>query len=99
MYRLETDNNFEKSYKKITKGNLILKKQFEKTFQLLALDPFYPSLKSHKVDTKKNKNVWSSWVSGDIRVVWAFDENDNLVILVLETGSHSGNNQIYKNKS
>jgi hypothetical protein len=48
----------------------------------LKIDPFYPSLKSHKVDTKKNKKVWSSWVSGYIRVIWAFDEKDNFHIFM-----------------
>lgn len=99
MYYLNFSDDFKKQFKKLVKGNPILHKQFHKALGNLKNNPFYPSLKSHKVDTKKNKNVWSSWVSGDIRVVWAFDENDNLVILVLETGSHSGNTQIYKNKS
>jgi mRNA-degrading endonuclease YafQ of YafQ-DinJ toxin-antitoxin module len=94
MYYLNFSDDFKKQFKKLVKGNSVLHKQFEKALSNLKIDPFYPSLKSHKVDTKKNKNVWSSWVSGDIRVVWAFDENDNLVILVLEKSSHSDSDQI-----
>ena len=62
------------------KGNKSLLKKFNKALGSLKKEPFYPSLKSHEVSTKKNKDVWSSWVSSDIRVIWAFDKNDNLGI-------------------
>jgi mRNA-degrading endonuclease YafQ of YafQ-DinJ toxin-antitoxin module len=99
MFSLETLESFWKNYQKIVKGNSVLKKQVQSTLEQLIRDPFYPSLKTHKVDTKKYDNVWSSRVSGDVRVVWSFDKNNRLVILVLELGTHSGANQVYKNKS
>jgi len=99
MFHLRLKKGFKKGYQKLVKGNSRLEKQFAKTFGQLKQDPFYPSLNTHKVDTKKNTDVYSSWVTGDVRIIWDFDENEELVILVLETGTHSGADQIYKKKS
>jgi len=99
MYLLDFSDDFKRQFTKLVKGNKILKKQFDKALDNLSDDPFYPSLKSHKVSTNKNQNVWSSWISGDVRIIWTFDEHNNLVILVLETGTHSGGNKVYKKKS
>jgi len=96
MYRLDFGEDFWKTYKKLVQGNPILLKKFEKTLDILLQDPFYPSLKTHKVDTKRNKNIYSSSVSGDVRIGWMFNQNDDLVILILEAGTHSGASQIYK---
>jgi len=96
MYRLNFGEDFWKTYKKLVQGNPLLLKKFEKTLDILSEDPFYPSLKTHKVDTKRNKNIYSSSVSGDVRIGWMFNQNDDLVILILEAGTHSGASQIYK---
>ena len=96
MYTLDFTDGFWKVYKKLVKGNQALIHKFTKALELLSDNPFYPSLKTHKVSTKKYENVYSSWVNGDVRIVWAFAENQELVILILEAGTHSGTNQIYK---
>ena len=66
---------------------------------LLKSDPRYPSLKSHKVDTIENKNVWVSWITGDLRLVWYYNEKKELVITCIQVGTHSGANQIYNQTS
>lgn len=97
-YDLDFSPEFIEDYKKLIKKNKLLIKKFSKALELLADNPYHNSLNSHKVDTLDNQNVWSSWVSGDIRVVWLFDPNQRMVIVLLETGTHSGSNQIYKKK-
>lgn len=99
MYKLVFLDTFWKNYKKLVKGNQIAKKQIQKTLEEIMDDPFYPSLKTHKVDTKRYSEVYSSWVTGNIRIIWSFDENQNLQILVLEIGTHSGSTQVYTRKS
>lgn len=99
MYVLEFLDEFWKAYNKLTKGNAILQKQFLKALEQISQDPFYPSLKTHKVDTKKYDKVFSSSISGDVRIIWIFNKDQELTILILETGTHSGNNKIYKKKS
>jgi mRNA-degrading endonuclease YafQ of YafQ-DinJ toxin-antitoxin module len=99
MYKLEFLEDFWKVYNKLVKGNPVLQKKFFNCLDKMATDPFYSSLKTHKVDSKKYKNVYSSWVSADVRIIWAFDEKQELIILVLETGTHSGGNMVYGKKS
>ena len=96
MYSLDFNDDFWPTYNKLVKGNSKLLSKFKKTFEILSENPFRNSLKTHKVDTKKYENVYSSWVSGDVRIIWALDKNQELVILVLETGTHSGSNKIYQ---
>ena len=99
MYILEFLDEFWKVYNKLTKGNSVLQKQFIKALGQISEDPFYPSLKTHKVDTVKYNEVFSSWISGDVRIIWTFNQDRKLTILILETGTHSGSNNVYKKKS
>ena len=61
--------------KKLTKNNPKIKKAVTKTIDLLEIDPFYPSLKSHKVNTRDGKK-FSSRVTGDIRIIWDFENGE-----------------------
>jgi len=99
MYKIEFDIEFAKSYKKLIKGNSQLEKQFLKTIKLLAIDPKYPSLKSHKVDIINQRDVWSRSISGDIRLAWVYSKDKKSIIICLRVGSHSGTNKIYPKKS
>ena len=56
MYILEFLDEFWKVYNKLTKANPALQKQFAKALGKISEDPFYPSLKTHKVDTLKHLN-------------------------------------------
>lgn len=96
MYNLVFAESFWSKYKAISKKNLKLKNKIVKTFRLLASDPKHPSLKSHKVGTKKFGEKWASWVTGDLRIIWDYDENNTLTILVLSLGSHGGKRKGYK---
>lgn len=98
-YDLDFTPEFLSDYKRLIKKNNLLIKKFSKSLKLLADNPTHNSLKSHKVDTIDNQDVWSSWITGDIRVIWLYDTNRKLVIVLLETGTHSGSNKIYKKKS
>ena len=99
MYTLNFESSFELSYRKLIKGDIILEKKLKKVLELLINDPKYPSLKSHKVKTIDYTDVWSSWVTGDIRLAWTYDQDNKLVIICLKLGTHSGANQIYNKKS
>jgi len=98
-YDLDFTPEFLNDYKKLIKKNKLLIKKFSKSLKLLADNPTHNSLKSHKVDTINHEDVWSSWVTGDIRIIWLYDSNNKLIIVLLETGTHSGSNKIYKKKS
>ncbi len=80
---------FSKKYKKIVKNNQKLQEiMINKLFDL-ADNPLLPSLGSHKVNTPKFGECFSSKVTGDIRIIWKYDENDSLEILeLLDLGGH-----------
>lgn len=100
MFTLIFDDKFIIAYDAKIRGNIKLEKAVQKTFKLLETDPKYPSLKTHKVDTKKHNNVFSSRISGDWRIIWTFNEQSKVAtIICLELGTHGGANQVYKRKS
>lgn len=96
MYKLKFTQSFWDAYEKVTKNNSKLKKRIKKSLELLTINPTFPSLKSHKVETKKYGIKFSSFVTGDIRVVWDFDKEGILAIKMIDIGGHSGKNKVYK---
>jgi len=96
MYKLLITKDFDESYIKVTKSNVETQKKVQKALLLLKQNPFYPSLKTHKVQSKNYEERWSSWVTGDIRIIWDFDSNEQMTILLLTIGSHSGTHKVYQ---
>ncbi len=96
MYELHFTNTFAPTYKAIIKNNQELEKRTEKSLRLLKNDPFYPSLKSHKVNTRSFGERWSSRITGDLRIIWDFDEAKKQIILLFAITKHSGAHREYK---
>lgn len=84
------------SYKKLIKGNQIKETRTKKAIKLMRDNPFYPLLKSHKVNTRNFGEKWSSWITGDLRIIWDFDAVKKQVILLLAITQHSGSHREYK---
>lgn len=96
MYELQFANTFAHTYKVLIKNNQEFEKRTEKTLRLLKNNPFYPSLKSHKVNTRNFGEKWSSWITGDLRIIWDFDEERKQIILLFAITKHSGSHREYK---
>lgn len=96
MFTLVFTKNFDETYKQITKDNKELEKKIRKALHLLEQDPFYPSLKTHKTNTKSYGEKWSSWATGDVRIIWDYGSEEQLVIILLDIGKHSGRHKVYK---
>jgi mRNA-degrading endonuclease YafQ of YafQ-DinJ toxin-antitoxin module len=96
MYNFVYHTNFENKADKLVRQDSLLKKKLEKALKLLSDNPLYPSLRTHKVDSKEFTDVWSSWVTGDIRIIWKYSHDQILIIILLDIGSHSGNRRVYK---
>lgn len=96
MYNLHFAHTFTPTYKALIKNNPLLEKRTEKALRLLKHDPFYPSLKSHKVNTKSFGVKWSSFITGDLRFIWDFDETKKQIIVLLAITKHSGSHKEYK---
>ena len=76
---------FLKNLKKLIRKDFSLKKRIDGFFQKLLSTPFYPALKTHKVESRYGK-VFSSRLSNDIRVLWKFSDKET--ILIFDIGSH-----------
>lgn len=96
MFILIFTKNFDETYSSIIKENKELGKKIRKALHFLAQDPFYPSLQTHKANTRNYGEKWSSWATGDIRIIWDFDTEKRLVIILLDIGKHSGTYKAYK---
>jgi len=96
MYLLVYTKTFDESYSKIIKGDQEKEKRTQKALNRLQQDPFYPSLKSHKVSARNFGERWSSWIAGDLRIIWDFDKEQRLTILLLVITEHSGTHRQYK---
>lgn len=96
MYVLHFASTFAPAYEALIKGNEELEKRTEKALKLLKNDPFYPSLQSHKVNTRNFGEKWSSWITFDLRIIWDFERLEKQIILLFAITKHSGSHREYK---
>ena len=88
MYKLIWDEQFLRKLSKLTKNNSQLKELFRARFDLLEIDPFDPTFKTHKLHGKLNLLLASS-VDYDYRIVFLIKEieSKNYIVLV-DIGTH-----------
>ena len=81
MYKLKYTKEFEKDLKKLSpkEQNMVMVK-----LKLLVQEPFYPSLRTKKVQGLDN--VFEMSVNMDIRILWKYEEG--IIILLLDVGHH-----------
>ena len=93
-YEYQFTKIFERKSSRIFKKDDSLRKKFYKTLYKILREPFYKSLRTHKINSPKWGYVYSSRVTGDIRILWDFVD-DNFIILVIDIGGHSGSKRVY----
>ena len=81
MYKLKYTKEFEKDLKKLS---LKEQKAVMVKLKLLVQEPFYPSLRTKKVQGLDN--VFEMSVNMDIRILWKYEEG--IIILLLDVGHH-----------
>jgi len=96
MFTLITPQPFKESQAQVVGDDEQLKKRLKTALEKLAMNPSHPSLNSHKVNTRNYGVRWSSWVTGDVRIIWDYIHEDRLVILLLDIGKHSGTHKVYR---
>jgi mRNA-degrading endonuclease YafQ of YafQ-DinJ toxin-antitoxin module len=93
-YKYNFTKNFERKSSKLFKKNQALRKRFYKTLYKILKDPFYKGLKTHKVNSSKWGEIYSSRITKDLRVLWDFSQNE-LIIIVIDIGGHEGSKAVY----
>lgn len=105
MLIIKTTKYFDKKAKKLLSKNILLNQKTKEVVKKLSVNPLNPSLKSHKINSKLSQDVFSSSVTGDIRIIWRYlDENiksktiETLEIQILELldiEGYSGGKSVY----
>lgn len=78
-------STFKRAFKKRVKGKADLEARFWQKLEQFTIDPFDPSLKTHKLSGKL-KEFWSFSVDYDERVLFYFMEDGKAVLV--DIGSH-----------
>ncbi len=81
MYKLKYTKEFEKDLKKLSPTE---QKAVANKLRLLVQDPFYPSLRTKKLQGLDN--VFEMSVNMDIRILWKYE--NGVIILLLDVGHH-----------
>lgn len=76
LYEIQTTEEFEKRFEKLTKKNRALVDIFAKAILKLEMNPYVGKPLSHDL-----KGLWSLPIAGKWRVIYEIDENRKLVIL------------------
>jgi len=82
-------DNFKKSYKRRFLHNKKLTKAIYLKINQFSIDPNNPQLKTHTLLGSK-KGFYSFSVTGDIRIIFYYDQDNNAVLV--DIGTH---NQVY----
>ncbi|HBW57218.1 MAG TPA: type II toxin-antitoxin system mRNA interferase toxin, RelE/StbE family [Oscillatoriales bacterium UBA8482] len=78
-------SSFKRAFKKRIKGNTNLEEKFWQKLEQFTVDPYDPSLKTHKLSGKL-KEFWSFSVDDDERVLFYFTEDEKAIFV--DIGSH-----------
>lgn len=81
MYKLNFTKGFEKSLKKLSVNE---QKAVAQKLKLLIQNPFYPSLRTKKIQGLDG--MFEMSVNMDIRIIWKYD--GDIIILLIDVGHH-----------
>ena len=76
-----TTKSFAQAFKRHPHRDIVYQK-----IQFLAENPYHPSLKGHKLNQVKDKNVWDAYISDSERILY---EHKGVVLHLWDLGSHS----------
>jgi mRNA-degrading endonuclease YafQ of YafQ-DinJ toxin-antitoxin module len=88
MFTLIPSSKFTRELKKLVKSQKKLRAKIDKVFDKLSDNPQDPKLGSHKVHLTVYGEVWSSAVTGDIRIIWNYNQNGEIEIILINIGGH-----------
>ena len=86
MYKIHFSKKYEKKAKKFFKKHSNLKEKYKKTIQILATNPYHPSLRLHKLQGRLNK-FYSISLDMEHRIIIDFIIVDKEIILI-DIGTH-----------
>ena len=78
-----------RAYKRLVRQNPQLRVPIEETLRQLAIDPFHPTMKTHKLSGEFDA-IWSASINYSYRILFKFTivEKSENAILLLNLGNH-----------
>lgn len=95
MFTLVPQPKFSRKLKRLLRKNNALEKPVRETLTLLAENPADPKLKTHKVIIE-GERVFSSSLTGDLRIIWRYRDTGLEMIDLLDIGGHEGGKKVYR---
>ncbi|WP_036482618.1 type II toxin-antitoxin system YafQ family toxin [Myxosarcina sp. GI1] len=83
--KVSFSSSFKRTFKKKIRKKLDLEIKFWQKIERFTIDPYDPSLKTHKLSGKLQE-LWSFSVDYDLRVLFYFTNEGNAVFV--DIGSH-----------
>jgi len=93
MYKIIYTHSYEERARRFLKKHPDITKQYQKTLELLELNPFHPSLRLHKFKTK-NFEGYSISINLSYRISMEFQLSGDEIVLI-NIGDHQ---EIYGKK-
>lgn len=87
QYTIRQTTQYIRDVKKLRKNNEAISR-LKKVIKTLMNNPYNQTLRTHLVNIPTLGKVNSSRVTGDIRILWVIDKEDNLVIITLRLQGH-----------
>ncbi len=95
MFEIYTTKSFDSKARTYKKKSLENKKRLKKFLYLIRSNPFYPSLRTHKVESRGFGKKFSSRLGGDNRVIWDYYKGNLRVLILMNIGGHEGQGKVY----
>lgn len=80
-----------RAFKRLVRQNPQLRPLIEETLEQLAVDPFHPTLKTHKLSGEFS-GIWACSIDYSYRILFEFvaspEKNEEDAILLLNLGDH-----------
>lgn len=78
MIKISYSSTFKKAFKKKVQGKANISERFLKRVQIFIVDPYHPSLKTHKLKGALS-DLWSFSIDYDLRVIFYFVTRDEVI--------------------
>ncbi len=90
MKTLVWDSSFKRAFRRVVRKNPQLEEKILEILEILSIDPFTPSLKTHKLSGQLEE-LWGCSVAYDFRIVFTFkidkESKEDLIVLI-DIGTH-----------
>ena len=93
-YVISKTRGYDRDLRKIFRKNRELFILIEDIVVRISRDPFSTSLRTHLVVIPSLGKVYSSRVTGDIRIIWILSSKK--IIVLYRIGGHSGSSKVYR---